>query len=796
VVSPRWRKVLRDLWGNRARTLLVVLSIAVGVFAVGMIAGTRVVMSREMHASWAAVNPASASMDTDLFDQELVWTVRNMPGIREADARLEFGLRFKTDPEAEEWRNLQIFACPDYEDIRIYQLRHESGEWPPPEQEMLVERASLEWMGVQVGDVIVVEAPNGKQRELRIAGTLHDMTRQAASWTGWAVGYVTPRTIEWLGLPPQFDQLNIIVEDRPYDEAHVRQMVQQVREKVEKSGRMVYYTWVETPGKHPADNDLEPIMYLLGSLGLLSLLASGFLVVNTLQALLTQQIRQIGIMKAIGASNGQIMGLYYTMVLAYCLLSLSLAVPLGVLATHELTKFIANLVNFDVTSFSLPLGVLAVEVAVGLAIPLVAALYPILSGVRVSAREAMSDYGLGSGRFGRGLVDRFLEKVRGLSRPLLLSLRNTFRRKGRLALTLATLTLGGAIFIAVFSVRESLLSTLDDILDYVRYDAYVVFRRNYRIDQIETEALRVPSVVAAEGWRFSNAHRVRPDGTESEMIFLRATRADSALVQPKLVRGRWLLPEDENAVVVNTFLLKEEPDIRVGDQVTLKIERRETVWTVVGVMARTDPIPMAYVGLDTFARVVGGVGRAGVVFVQTEEHDPAFQAGAEKALEEHFEKIGLNVSYTLTSSRNRAQVESQFNVLIAFLLVMAVLLAVVGAIGLMGTMSLNVLERTREIGVMRAIGASDGSVLRVVIVEGVLIGFLSWLMGTLLALPLSRVLSDSVGASIFQTALSNRFSLVGVELWFGVVIVLAALASFWPAWNASRVTVRDVLAYE
>jgi putative ABC transport system permease protein len=310
------------------------------------------------------------------------------------------------------------------------------------------------------------------------------------------------------------------------------------------------------------------------------------------------------------------------------------------------------------------------------------------------------------------------------------------------------------------------------------------------------EALRVPSVVAAEGWRFSNAHRVRPDGTESEMIFLRATRADSALVQPKLVRGRWLLPEDENAVVVNTFLLKEEPDIRVGDQVTLKIERRETVWTVVGVMARTDPIPMAYVGLDTFARVVGGVGRAGVVFVQTEEHDPAFQAGAEKALEEHFEKIGLNVSYTLTSSRNRAQVESQFNVLIAFLLVMAVLLAVVGAIGLMGTMSLNVLERTREIGVMRAIGASDGSVLRVVIVEGVLIGFLSWLMGTLLALPLSRVLSDSVGASIFQTALSNRFSLVGVELWFGVVIVLAALASFWPAWNASRVTVRDVLAYE
>ena len=173
-----------------------------------------------------------------------------------------------------------------------------------------------------------------------------------------------------------------------------------------------------------------------------------------------------------------------------------------------------------------------------------------------------------------------------------------------------------------------------------------------------------------------------------------------------------------------------------------------------------------------------------------------FQAEMEKALEDHFEGIGLNVNSTVTSARSRAQVESQFNVLIVFLLVMAVLLAVVGAIGLMGTMSLNVLERTREIGVMRAIGASDGAILKIVIVEGILIGLLSWLMGTVLALPLSRILSDAVGVSIFQTSLSYTFSIGGVQLWLGVVLVLATVASFWPARNASRVTVRDSLAYE
>jgi putative ABC transport system permease protein len=289
---------------------------------------------------------------------------------------------------------------------------------------------------------------------------------------------------------------------------------------------------------------------------------------------------------------------------------------------------------------------------------------------------------------------------------------------------------------------------------------------------------------------------VRPDDTESETIFLRAPRADSDLVNPKMAGGRWLLPEDENAVVVNTFLLKEEKDVKVGDEITLKIDGRETSWRVVGIMTRTDPVPMAYVNLDYLTQVVGGVGRAGVVFVQAERHDGSSQAQLERALEEHFEGIGLDVSYTQTISKTREQVESQFNVLIVFLLVMAVLLAVVGAVGLMGTMSLNVLERTREIGVMRAIGASNGAILQIVMVEGVLIGLLSWFLGALLALPLSKLLSDAVGASIFETALSYTFSLEGVGLWLGVVLFLATVASVWPARNASRVTVRDVLAYE
>jgi putative ABC transport system permease protein len=436
-----------------------------------------------------------------------------------------------------------------------------------------------------------------------------------------------------------------------------------------------------------------------------------------------------------------------------------------------------------------------IQLVVGLLVPVLAALVPILSAVRVTAREAMSDYGLNPTKK-RGRFDRMIDRIRGFSRPVLLSLRNTFRRKGRLVLTLTTLVLGGAIFIGVFTVRDSLLLTLDDMFDYVDYDAMVGFKRGYRIEQIEEEALKVPGVNAAESWRFSTARRLRDDDTESENLSVYAPPPQSKLVNPNVIQGRWLLPDDENAIVVNTLFLKDEKDVKVGDTLTLKMEGDESAWQVVGIIKGTPPAAMAYVNLPYFSRVVGGVGRGGVVFTTSDLHDMASQRELAKALEEHYESVGMQVGNTQISATERAQIESQFNVLVVFLLIMAILLAVVGGIGLMGTMSLNVMERTREIGVMRAIGATDGSIFKIVVIEGIVIGLLSWVIGAVLAYPLSVGLSNAVGISILQAPLSYQFSIYGAGLWLVVVIVLAGVASLWPARNASRVTVREVLAYE
>jgi putative ABC transport system permease protein len=196
------------------------------------------------------------------------------------------------------------------------------------------------------------------------------------------------------------------------------------------------------------------------------------------------------------------------------------------------------------------------------------------------------------------------------------------------------------------------------------------------------------------------------------------------------------------------------------------------------------------------ALIRGTLGRTTNIIAVTDHHDPASQAEMAKALEAHLERSGIRVGSTLTSTAERGQIMSQLNVLVVFLLIMAVLLAVVGGIGLMGTMSLNVMERTREIGVLRAIGASTPALLRIVVVEGILIGLISWLLGAALAVPLGMLLSQAVGVSVLDISLSYSYSVLALGLWLAIILILATLASLWPARNAARCSVRQALAYE
>jgi len=157
---------------------------------------------------------------------------------------------------------------------------------------------------------------------------------------------------------------------------------------------------------------------------------------------------------------------------------------------------------------------------------------------------------------------------------------------------------------------------------------------------------------------------------------------------------------------------------------------------------------------------------------------------------------GYKVRVAQAGSASLDVAVESLDILVTFLLLMAILTAIVGSMGLTGTMGMNVLERTREIGITRAIGADDRAVMRTVIAEGVVIGMISFGLAIILSIPFTYGLSYIVSLAVFQTPIAVVFTYMGYAIWLGLVLVLSTVASILPARNAARLTIREVLAYE
>jgi putative ABC transport system permease protein len=794
MLATRWKKVLIDLWRNRTRTLIVALAIAVGVYAVGVVLNTREMVVREYASDQDGALIASAIVHTTPFDDELAQRVAEMPGVAAAEGRRVV----RTQVDNGQRRDLVLTAIPDFTQMQVDTLTPMSGQWPPGKRDVILERLALEYLGLEVGQTVVVELEDGTQKALTVVGIAHDPQQLSPNVTNAAAGYVTLETMQALGLPPTYTELHIRLEEQPRDEAHINSIVDQVEDRLERTGRPVLGRQVIT--ESIADPFIDTIVLILSSFGLVILLLSGFLVINAISALITQQVPQIGVMKLVGARRGQIMSLYMVTVLVYGLLAIALGIPAAIATARLLMVFLVEgVLNVKFDSLAVRPVLVAAQAAVGLLLPLLAGLVPVIQGTRITTHQALNNAGMQRGAYQQGWVERLLgalQRLFALRRPILLAMRNTLRHRGRLVQTLVVLVFGTALFVSVISVWASVNATVEDFMRYHHYDVSIGLQRPYRLARLEPAARRVLGVVDVEGWSLDQATRQRLDGTESGSLAVYALPADSTFVAPQVSGGRWLQAEVHNSVVLNSDVIEEEGDLGVGEEITLEIGGREAAWQVVGIVPTESRGPALYVTLDDYAYHTRTPGQVTHLQVVGQEHDAAAQEELAARLFDDFEARGLEVSSTETSQLMREENKFIFSIIVAFLVLMALLLAAVGGLGLTTTMSINVLERVREIGVLRAIGASNLSVRCIVLVEGVAIGLVSWAAGTVLSVPLGAFMSEQLGLALIQVPLSYHYSTLAAAAWFFVLQAVAVVASLGPARNAVRLTIREVLAYE
>jgi len=800
-MRPRWHKVLADLWSNRARSLLVIASITVGLFAIGMISTLHTLLREDMGNSYQNINPANLILHSSGFDQDWVNHIANQPGILQVEGAIYYSLRIKVGQN--ETIGVDIRAYSDYDQMQINQVELLEGKWPPDDQEIVIEKNKLADTKAKIGDSITIKLPSGETHELKLVGVVHDLSVGSDSTGGGfflapTQGFVSEGTIESMGLPTTYSYLYATVSEQPDNLEYIQSILDNVLKEFDDQGISVVNSIARRNTDHPLIIYLDALSGILYVLGFLVVFLSAFLITNTLSALLNQQIEQVGVMKTIGGTRIQIIGIYMVLIRVFSLISLMVAIPLANLAAWLEDQFLAESINFIASGQRFVLQAVLLQVVVALVVPQVVGAIPVIQGTRISIQDALN--GAVSKIDDQGRFYRLLSHVRGFSRPLLISLRNTFRRRGRLVLTLITLILGGAIFIATFNVRGSLDRYIEQLGKYFLSDVNLTMARPYRLNEVENLAAELPEVLYVEGWAYARAEMVRTDGLQGEIVSLQGPPINSSLIEPILMQGRWLQAGDENAIVLNELFLDQYPELKVGDTLPLKINGDKTHWVVVGFFqfAGKNSGLVAYTGYDYLARLTHTSGKSSLYRVVATEGWHTLEKQKELAvrLEEHFADAGFQVSDVRSGKSIQSYTSQGLNTLTTFLMIMAILMALVGSIGLTGTMGLNVMDRTREIGIMRAIGAANGTLMRMVIVEGILIGVISWFLACFAAIPISSVMSDVISTAIFGNPIQLTFSVPGVLIWLVLVILLSAFASILPARNAARLTIREVLSYE
>jgi putative ABC transport system permease protein len=441
-----------------------------------------------------------------------------------------------------------------------------------------------------------------------------------------------------------------------------------------------------------------------------------------------------------------------------------------------LTRALSVFLNFDITSFAVPASVFLLSALVGLLVPVLAAARPVLRGVSVSVREALGDHEVGSKPFGLSGFDRALAGVGGASRPLLLSIRNSFRRRTRLILTLATLAAAGVFFMSALNVQTSLVRTIDHMLAARKADLSVKLAQPVPLADVGRAIRRTTGVKAYEGWFVSDAS----PGAERDRFPLIALPADTVMMAPEIVKGRWLRPGDTNVLVANDRLAARLPALEPGASVTLAIGPEQVTWQVVGVTREAFSPGVAYVPL-AFFESHGPGGTTNSLRLTLDDATPAAMPAAKERLDASLDAEGIRALASNSRYDGRRGFDEHMLMIYVFLLVMALILGAVGGLGLATTMSLNVLERRREMGVLRAIGASPGLVLRMVLLEGAAVGLMSGILAAILAWPVSQGIGDLLVTLMFRTRLDFVFEPLGLLSWLAISIVLGVVASAVPA---------------
>ncbi|MGP3955709.1 FtsX-like permease family protein [Nonomuraea sp. 3N208] len=803
-------KLRRDLRASWSRFVLMVVALAVSLTVFGGLLSAWASIGRETSGAYMSTEPASATI---VLDQgidparmaALAEEARQRPGVSEATGRTQFDAAVAVSGRTLSVP-LQVFVAAEDDPMRMARF-DVKGAWPPAPGEILIGEDSLGLLGVAPGDNLTVRPPGTEPLQLRASGTVYDPSLAPSPQEQRGHAYLSATSLRSVLL----DQLKIQVAEPGQrtptrDRATVVKVAGEVGAWLQRDKRLaVAEIQAPTPYAHPHQWQADVLLLSLMAGGAAALLLSTILVANMLNNLFTQQIPQIGIMKAIGASSGRVVRLYLAMILLVATAATALALVPATLIGRSLLGILLEILGIQPADLAAPWWAYVVIIVAGLGLPPLMALAPLIRASRITVRAAIDHHGGSKPSAATGVVAR-LSRMPRLDRGLLMALRNTVRRPARFWLSVGMLASAGAVFVAGMSLNAGTQAVEDQRRQQRYWDVEGQLDAPAREDAVTRAVRNVPGVTRVETWQRAQIGiagpgtlpftRTYPDQGHGS-VSVNTVPADPVSSPPKLLQGRWLNPGETGAVVLSQIVRDNTvPGLGPGDTVRLFIDGKPSTWRIAGVVEEREGAGGgAYTTAAGFAAATGQPPLVNQLRVITTTHDEQTREAVAAAVDRALTGTGIDVGTAASVSRTNAASAGHMGPVLLVLLGIALPLGVVGVIGLASTMSANILDRTREFGVMHAIGARPKTVRRIVVAEGVLLALAGCVVAVLPALVLTAVLGTGLGNLFTKAPLPFRVSLPAAGVWVVLSVLGAILATEAAAGRASRITVREALSY-
>jgi putative ABC transport system permease protein len=771
------RKSIADVTRRRLRTLLVVLGIAIGVLGLTAINIASDALSASISFSANKSSAPDITFNVQAADSSLASTLAAVPNVKTVQFDTQYSTRWHGSSVP---IDMIIVAYSDFHDVKINTFELSSGRLPGP-GEIAMESSDRTLQNVAVGDNVTIETAQGL-KQLRVVGLVRTLGQPSAGFLSLAVAYMSADALQQITGINSANTINVQVQNASQVHATANTLANVLR------NQHVTILSASTPGNNIIQIASDAIFTITRVLAIIALMLTSFLIINTVTTLIAEQMKIIGTMKAIGGTRQKVIRSYLLSVGIYGIAGTALGIGVGIYFGYQLLSFLGNLFTLDLGAFQVAPSAIVISMIVGIGVPLAAAIVPLWTGTKITVRQAMTSYGVSNGNHGPSRIG-LGQRLRWVSQTAWLGIRGVFRKRGRAALTLLALTISGIAFLSVQTTSNSFDLFLNQLLNTYHSDA-LVNTNPQPYDQIKAQMMAVPNVARVE--RLENLSVNTRQGT----FFLTGVEADTQLYQYKLIAGRWFHGDEPDALVVSD-VVAGKLHLNVGEKITFSDATDTATWTIIGEVSDQNNALSGGVSITTvddlhsFEKLPANLGQS--FMIRAQDTSPQAVDRMANALNDMLTRAGLSPT-VMTEQQIVARNQTQFQVLTALLYVVSVIVAMVGILGLFNTLTISVLERRREIGILRSMGGTGWKIARVFWTEGITLAVVSWIAAVILGIPASYAFVSFIGAVLTPLPFSFEPATLGIMLIF--ILIIASLASSGPAISAARVRVNDLLRYD